>query len=88
MGLCGGCEPGYDQRCRQQRGRQAAGDASPAEVDAAVALNEEARLSALKLGLLILSGVSAIAIVPASRLPRYLPGEIPESVATGREPVI
>jgi hypothetical protein len=56
-------------------------------VDAAVALNEEARLSALKLGLLILSGVSAIAIVPASRLPRYLPGEIPESVATGREPV-
>ncbi|MDR7187397.1 MFS family permease [Microbacterium sp. BE35] len=62
-------------------------DASPAEVDAAVALNEEARLSALKLGLLILSGVSAFAIVPASRLPRYLPGEIPESVATGREPV-
>lgn len=61
-------------------------DATPAEVDAAVALNEEARLNALKLGLLILSGVSAIAIVPASRLPRYLPGEIPESVATGREP--
>ena len=61
-------------------------DASPAQVDAAVALNEEARLNALKLGLLVLSGVSAIAIVPASRLPRYLPGEIPESVATGREP--
>ncbi|MEV5069455.1 MFS transporter [Microbacterium sp. LMI12-1-1.1] len=61
-------------------------DASPAQVDAAVALNEEARLSALKLGLLILAGVSAIAIVPASRLPRYIPGEIPESVATGREP--
>lgn len=61
-------------------------DATPAQVDAAVALNEEARLNALKLGLLILSGVSAIAIVPASRLPRYLPGEIPESVATGREP--
>jgi MFS family permease len=58
-------------------------DASPAQVDAAVALNEEARLSALKLGLLILAGVSAIAIVPASRLPRYVPGEIPESVATG-----
>jgi len=61
-------------------------DASPAQVDAAVALNEEARLNALKLGLLVLSGVSAIAIVPASRLPRYLPGEIPESVATGRRP--
>ncbi|WP_243074154.1 MFS transporter [Microbacterium sp. SS28] len=60
-------------------------DASPAQVDAAVALNEEARLNALKLGLLILSGVSALAIVPASRLPRYVPGEIPVSVATGRE---
>lgn len=58
-------------------------DATPAQVDAAVALNEEARLSALKLGLLILAGVSALAIVPASRLPNFRPGEIPESVATG-----
>lgn len=61
-------------------------DATPEQVDAAVALNEEARLGALKLGLLILAGVSALAIVPASRLPRYLPGEVPERVATGGEP--
>jgi hypothetical protein len=27
--------------------------------------------------------VSALAIVPASRLPRFVPGEVPESVATG-----
>ena len=53
-------------------------DATPAQVDAAVAVNEEARLSALKLGLLILAGVSAIAIIPASRLPKYRPGEIPD----------
>lgn len=52
-------------------------DATPAQVDAAVALNEEARLSALKLGLLILAGVSAVAILPASRLPAYRPEEIP-----------
>jgi MFS family permease len=58
-------------------------DATPAQIDAAVFLNEEARLSALKLGLLILAGVSALAIVPASRLPNFRPGEIPESVATG-----
>jgi MFS family permease len=58
-------------------------DATPAQVDAAVALNEEARLSALKLGLLILAGVSALAIVPASRLPAFRPGEVPEEVATG-----
>jgi MFS family permease len=61
-------------------------DASPAQVDAAVSVNEEARLSALKTGLLILAAVSALAIVPASRLPRYRPGEVPTSVATGREP--
>lgn len=58
-------------------------DATPEQVDAAVALNEEARLSALRLGLLILAGVSALAIVPASRLPGFRPGEVPESVATG-----
>lgn len=58
-------------------------DATPAQVDAAVAVNEEARLRALRLGLLVLAGISALAIVPASRLPDYRPGEVPESVATG-----
>lgn len=41
-------------------------------------INEEARLSALRTGLLVLAGVSALAIVPAARLPRYRPGEIPD----------
>lgn len=53
-------------------------DADQVQVDAAVALNEEARLNTLRLGLLVLAGVSATAILPASRLPRYRPGEIPE----------
>jgi MFS family permease len=53
-------------------------DADPAQVDAAIALNEEARLNTLRLGLLVLAGVSATAILPASRLPRYRPGEIPD----------
>ncbi|TCK25533.1 MFS transporter [Pseudonocardia endophytica] len=61
-------------------------DATPTQVDAAVALNEDARLRALRLGLLVLAGVSALAIVPAGRLPHYLPGEVPESVATGAPP--
>lgn len=52
-------------------------DASPAQVEAAVQLNEEERLRALKLGLLLLAGLSAVAILPASRLPRYKPDEIP-----------
>ena len=52
-------------------------DATPAQVDYAVQLNEEERLRALKLGLLALAGISALAILPASRLPWYRPHEIP-----------
>jgi MFS family permease len=59
-------------------------DATPAQIDAAVTLNERARLSALRIGLLALAGLSAVAIVPASRLPRFSPGEVPETVATGK----
>ena len=57
-------------------------DATPEQVDAAVAVNEESRLGTLKLGLLILAGISALAILPASRLPRYKPDEIPDPAPT------
>lgn len=53
-------------------------DASEAQVDAAVEVNEQSRLDTLRIGLLVLAGVSATAILPASRLPRYRPGEIPD----------
>ncbi|MFF2084419.1 MFS transporter [Nocardia sp. NPDC058176] len=53
-------------------------DATPEQVDAAVRINEDARLRTLKLGLLILAGISATAILPAGRLPNYRPGEIPD----------
>ncbi|WP_280417054.1 MFS transporter [Nocardia carnea] len=52
--------------------------ATPEQIDAAVTLNEEQRLRTLKLGFLILAGISAAAALPASRLPKYRPGEIPE----------
>ncbi|WP_223230945.1 MFS transporter [Microbacterium jejuense] len=52
-------------------------DADAAQIDAAIALNEEERLRTLKLGFLILAGISLVAAMPASRLPRYRPGEIP-----------
>lgn len=51
-------------------------DATPSQVDAAIAINEEVRLRALKTGLLIFAGVSLLAVVPASRLPRYCPHEL------------
>ncbi|MCF8572103.1 MFS transporter [Gordonia sp. HY002] len=52
--------------------------ATPAQIDAAIEVNEDSRLSTLKYGLLILAGLSATAILPASRLPAYRKGEIPE----------
>lgn len=53
-------------------------DATPAQIDAAVAVNEEQRLRTLKLGFLVLAGLSLVAALPASRLPRYRPEEIPD----------
>ncbi|TKR23649.1 MFS transporter [Cellulomonas hominis] len=50
-------------------------DADPAQVDAAVAVNEQVRLDTLRVGLLVLAGLSAVAALPASRLPRYRPGQ-------------
>jgi predicted MFS family arabinose efflux permease len=54
--------------------------ATPAQVDAAVAVNTEARLTALKTGLLIMACVALLTIWPASRLPDYKPDEIPDGV--------
>lgn len=52
--------------------------ATPEQVDAAVAVNEEERLRALRLGFLFLAGLSAVAALPASRLPNYTSDEIPD----------
>lgn len=60
-------------------------DASEADVEAAVAINTDARLRALRLGLLILAGVSSLAILPASRLPAYRPDEIPDPTVSEQE---
>ncbi|MDR6437681.1 MFS family permease [Paenarthrobacter nicotinovorans] len=53
-------------------------DATEAQVETAVAINTDARLRALKTGLLILAAVSAVAILPATKLPKYRPHEIPD----------
>jgi hypothetical protein len=51
--------------------------ATTEQVDEAVAINQEARLRALRASFLILAGIALLAIFPASRLPDYRPGEIP-----------
>lgn len=58
-------------------------DASPEQIDAAVAINEEERLRTLRMGFLVLAGLSLAAALPASRLPRYKPEEIPDPSPAG-----
>lgn len=58
--------------------------AAPAQVAEAVRVNTEARLQALKIGLLVMAAVAALAIIPASRLPGYRPGEIPDGIQPRR----
>jgi predicted MFS family arabinose efflux permease len=52
--------------------------ATAEQVSAAVHINAEARLRALKLSLLFLAGVSLLVIVPAGRLPGYVRGQAPD----------
>jgi MFS family permease len=51
----------------------------PEKVNEAVRINEESRLRALKIGLLLAAALSLLAIFPATRLPSYKPGEIPSN---------
>jgi predicted MFS family arabinose efflux permease len=58
--------------------------ATPQQVQEAVRVNTDARLRALKIGLLIMAGLALLAIIPAGRLPNYLPGEIPNDAPGSR----
>jgi Na+/melibiose symporter-like transporter len=51
--------------------------ATPEQVEEAVRINTESRLRALKITLLLMAGLALVAIFPASRLPGYMPGEMP-----------
>ena len=51
--------------------------ASEEQIDYAVQLNTEARLRALRVGFLVMAGLSLIALIPSGVLPNYRPGEIP-----------
>jgi len=59
--------------------------ATPAQIAEAVRVNTDARLRALKLGLLIMAGLALLAIIPAGGLPDYRPGEIPADPPPRRE---
>ena len=59
--------------------------ATPEQVDQAARINEDARLLALKASFLILAGLSLLAIFPATGLPNYVAGEIPDEEADAPE---
>lgn len=52
--------------------------ATPDQVAAAAAVNQAARLRALKAAFLMLAALAMLAVIPALGLPRYKPGEVPE----------
>jgi MFS family permease len=60
------------------RERLAQTDATPAQIEQAVGINVDARLEALRAGLLVMAALAALAIVPASRLPGRQDEEIPD----------
>jgi hypothetical protein len=58
--------------------------ATPQQVQEAVRVNTEARLRALKIGLLVMACLALLAVFPAGKLPNYLPGEIPSDEPAAR----
>ena len=56
------------------------------QVAEALRVNADARLRALKYGLLIMAALALITIIPAGRLPNYVPGEIPAEPPARRRP--
>lgn len=59
--------------------------ATPEQVAAAVAINESARLLALKASFMILAAIALLAIIPARGLPNYVPGEVPATSTEARK---
>ena len=58
--------------------------ATPQQIAEAVRINTEARLRALKIGLLIMAGLALLTIIPAGKLPNYIPGEVPSDQPSPR----
>lgn len=51
-------------------------NATPAQIDQAVRINEEARLRSLRATFILIAAVSLLALFPAAGLPKYAPGSV------------
>ena len=59
---------------------------TPEQIDAAVAINEDARLGALRATFLLLALISLLALIPSTKLPDYKPGELSAADIVGEKP--
>ena len=57
--------------------------ATPDQLAEALQINSKARIRALKIGFLVLSGLALLAILPCRWLPDYKPGGVPTGQAAG-----
>jgi hypothetical protein len=64
-------------RDAQIKERLGSTSATSEQLDEALRINAEARIGALKIGFLCLSGLALLALLPCRWLPDYKPGEIP-----------
>jgi len=55
------------------------------QIATAIRINTDARLRAIKLGLLLMAALALITIMPAGRLPNYRPGELPSDAPPRKE---
>lgn len=60
--------------------------ATQEQIAEAMRINTEARLRALKIGLLVMAGLALLALIPAGRLPDYRPGELPSNPPDTTDP--
>jgi MFS family permease len=61
---------------KELRTELGATSATPEQVEQAITIHEEARLRALQASFLIVGGIALLSMFPASRLPKYVPGEL------------
>jgi MFS family permease len=69
----------------QLKERLANTSATSEQLAEALSINAEARIRALKIGFLCLSGLALLAVFPCRWLPAYRPGEIPSDQPSGRD---
>jgi len=70
----------------QLRGNLSQTSATPEQVEEAVRINTEQRLTSLKVSIFTLAGLALLAFFPAGGLPEYVRGEVPQRDSASPDP--